>query len=108
MGDDDQNIYAFSGASVESIRLFEQDYRARPAYLTANYRSTNHIIEAANAVIEPARQRMKSGHPIHIDRTRARRPPGGEWALFDPVAQGRVQVPAGGRYSHHSGPDDSR
>ena len=96
VGDDDQNIYAFSGASVESIRLFEQDYRARPAYLTANYRSTNHIIEAANAVIEPARQRMKSGHPIHIDRTRARRPPGGEWALFDPVAQGRVQVlPAG-------------
>ncbi len=96
VGDDDQNIYAFSGASVEFIRRFEEDYEARPDYLTANYRSTAHIIEAANAVIEPARQRMKSGNPIHVDRTRARMAPGGDWNLVDPVAQGRVQVlPAG-------------
>ena len=40
MGDDDQNIYAFNGSSVEFIRRFEEDYGARPAYLTANYRST--------------------------------------------------------------------
>ena len=92
VGDDDQNIYAFNGSSVEFIRRFEKDYEARPAFLTANYRSTNHIIQAANGVIEPARQRMKSEHPIHIDRTRARRPPGGEWTQIDPVAQGRVQA----------------
>ena len=54
MGDDDQNIYAFNGSSVEFIRRFEADYGASPAFLTANYRSTNHIIQAANAVIEPA------------------------------------------------------
>ena len=36
VGDDDQNIYAFAGASVEFIRRFEEDYRARPLYLTAN------------------------------------------------------------------------
>ena len=96
VGDDDQNIYSFSGASVEFIRRFERDYVARPVYLTANYRSTAHIIQAANAVIEPARERMKSGHPIHVDRARARRPRGGDWTLIDPVAQGRVQVlPAG-------------
>ncbi len=96
VGDDDQNIYAFNGSSVEFIRSFERDYEARPAFLTANYRSTGHIIQAANAVIEPARQRMKSGRPIHVDRARARRAPGGDWALVDPVAQGRVQVlPAG-------------
>ena len=96
VGDDDQNIYAFNGSSVEFIRRFEEDYGARPAFLTANYRSTSHIIEAANAVVEPARQRMKSGHPIHVDRSRAKEAPGGAWAESDPVARGRAQIlPAG-------------
>src|SRR5690606_18066691 len=62
VGDDDQNIYAFDGASVEFIRRFEADYSAKPAYLTENYRSTAHIINAANLVIEPARDRMKAAH----------------------------------------------
>ena len=57
VGDDDQNIYSFNGSSVEFIRRFEADYGPRPTYLTGNYRSTGHIITAANAVIEPARQR---------------------------------------------------
>ena len=97
VGDDDQNIYAFNGASVEFIRRFEADYGPKPAYLTPNYRSTAHIVAAANAVIEPARNRMKAGHPIRVDRTRERDPPGGEWAALDPVSRGRVQIlPAGG------------
>ena len=96
VGDDDQNIYAFSGASVEFIRRFEIDYGAKPNYLTDNYRSTTHIIAAANAVIEAAQQRMKSGHPIHIDRARTQDPPGGSWTEGDSVARGRVQIlPAG-------------
>ena len=96
VGDDDQNIYSFKGSSVEFIRRFEDDYGAKPAFLTGNYRSTRNIIEAANAVIEPARQRMKSGHPIHVDRAREKEPPGGVWAERDPVARGRVQLlPAG-------------
>ncbi len=41
VGDDDQNIYEFAGASVEFIRKFETDYEARPAFLTENYRSTD-------------------------------------------------------------------
>ncbi len=96
VGDDDQNIYSFKGASVEFIRRFEQDYGAKPAYLTGNYRSTGHIIDAANTVIAPASQRMKSKHPIHVNRARANEPPGGAWALSDPVARGQVQIlPAG-------------
>ena len=96
VGDDDQNIYSFKGSSVEFIRRFEEDYGAKPAFLTDNYRSTGHIIAAANAVIEPARQRMKTGHPIHVDRAREKEPPGGAWVERDPVARGRVQLlPAG-------------
>ena len=96
VGDDDQNIYAFNGSSTEFIHRFEGDYRARPVFLTANYRSTANIINAANVMIEPARQRMKSDHPIVIDRSREGHPPGGAWAMLDPVARGRVQIiPAG-------------
>ena len=82
VGDDDQNIYAFNGSSVEFIRRFEADYGARPAYLTDNYRSTAHI----------SRQRMKSGRPIQVDRRRRRDFSGGIWAELDPVGKGRVQI----------------
>ncbi|MDD5296462.1 MAG: RecQ family ATP-dependent DNA helicase [Rhodocyclaceae bacterium] len=92
VGDDDQNIYAFNGASVEYIRRFESDYAAKPAYLTRNYRSTAHIIQVANAMIAPAARRMKAAHPIAIDRAREKMPAGGSWTKLDPVAQGRVQI----------------
>ena len=96
VGDDDQNIYTFAGASVEYIRRFLADYVARPAYLTDNYRSSGHIIAAANEVIESARDRMKTGNPIQVNRIRRREASGGEWAERDPVARGRVQIlPAG-------------
>ena len=97
VGDDDQNIYSFKGSSVRFIRSFEHDYRARPSFLTDNYRSTRHIIEAANAVIEPARDRMKVDNEIRIDRARAKDPPGGPWDACDPVGRGRVQVLPAGR-----------
>ena len=92
VGDDDQNIYSFNDSSVEFIRRFKSDYGARPAFLTDNYRSTGNIISAANAVIHPARQRMKSGHPIHVDRERAKEAPGGAWSRMDPIARGKVQI----------------
>ena len=92
VGDDDQNIYAFRGSSVRFIQQFEKDYGAKPAFLTDNYRSTRHVIAAANAVIEPARQRMKTDHPIHVNRSREREHPGGASAGRDPLAQGRVQI----------------
>ena len=92
VGDDDQNIYAFNGSSVEFIRRFEEDYGAKPSYLTDNYRSTSNIIAAANALIEPSPNRMKAGHPIRIDRMRAKQQPGGVWSQLDPVSRGRVQI----------------
>jgi len=97
VGDDDQNIYSFNGASVEFIRAFEKDYAARPAFLTDNYRCTGHILSAANLVISPAGNRMKAERPITIDRARRSEPGGGAWERLDPVGQGRVQIlPAGG------------
>ena len=96
VGDDDQNIYAFNGASVAFIRRFEADYGPRPAYLTENYRSSAHIVAAANAVIVPAGERLKADHPIRVDRARSRAPRGGRWEELDPVGRGRVQIlPAG-------------
>ena len=97
VGDDDQNIYSFKGSSVRFIRSFEEDYSARAEYLTYNYRSTGHIIEAANAVVEPAANRMKAGHAIRVDRARAKDPAGGPWTELDPVARGRVQMLPAGR-----------
>lgn len=92
VGDDDQNIYAFTGASVEFIRRFEADCSAKSILLTENYRSTAHIVAAANAVIAPATQRMKAGHDIAVNRARLKAPPGGELTVLDPVAQGRVSL----------------
>ena len=97
VGDDDQNIYAFAGASVEFIRRFEADYAAKPSYLIENYRSTSNIISAANLIIQSAANRMKAGYPITINRARKKSLDGGDWQGIDPISQGRVQVlPAGG------------
>ena len=97
VGDDDQNIYAFKGSSVRFIRSFEQDYNAKPSFLIDNYRSTRHIIEAANAVIAPARDRMKVDREIRINRARAKDPLGGLWGEDDPVGRGKVQILPAGR-----------
>ena len=64
VGDDDQNIYAFNRRFGGVHPPFRGGLRSRKEHLTDNYRSTAHIIAAANAVIEPAGERMKTGHPI--------------------------------------------
>jgi len=90
VGDDDQNIYSFRGSGVEFIRRFREDYRAEVRYLVENYRSTACILAAANQVISQAADRMKTDHPVQVDRNRRRDEPGGRFQRLDSFGRGRV------------------
>ena len=92
VGDDDQNVYSWKGASVEYIRRFQQHYKASLDYLVENYRSSANIIDAANRCIDVARDRLKRHQTLRIDGAREIHSPGGLWQTIDPVAKGRVQI----------------
>ncbi len=75
VGDDDQSIYSWRGADIQNILDFEKDYPdAHVVRLEQNYRSTGHILAAANAVVaNNARRKPKrlfteagDGEKIHV------------------------------------------
>ena len=61
VGDDDQNVYSWKGASVTFIQRFTRHFRASPDYLVENYRSTRNIIDAASRCIDGAAERSTYG-----------------------------------------------
>jgi len=77
VGDDAQSIYAFRGATIDNILDFEKDYKPyniKTFKLEQNYRSTEHIVKAANEVITRNKKQIKKeiwsdkgeGHKIKI------------------------------------------
>lgn len=79
VGDDDQSIYRFRGADLDNMLSFSKTYPKTHYYtLTENYRSTQHIIDVAYALIQhnnPARLEVQTGlsKKLHA-QTRGRRP----------------------------------
>src|SRR5437667_3886319 len=75
VGDPDQSVYGFRGADIRNVLEFEQDFPgAKTIALEQNYRSTNSILEAANAVISNNRERkpknlwseLGDGEPVRL------------------------------------------
>src|SRR5437899_939338 len=75
VGDPDQSIYAFRGADIRNVMEFEQDFPGSYTIaLEQNYRSTQHILDAANGVIRHNRERKEKnlwselgeGEPVRV------------------------------------------
>lgn len=72
VGDDDQSIYKFRGAAVENILSFDREFKnTNVIFLEQNYRSTRHIIDAANALI--ANNESRRGKTLWCDNAIGRK-----------------------------------
>ena len=106
VGDDDQSIYKFRGATIENILSFEHQFDdAKVIRLEQNYRSTQNILDAANAVIKNNMERKGKtlwtangeGEPIMVYRA------GDETSEAEFVTQKILEnVKDGARYADHA------
>ncbi len=106
VGDDDQSIYKFRGATIENILSFEKSFKdAAVIRLEQNYRSTQNILSAANSVIKHNEERKGKtlwtkngeGAKVHVHTVRTER----EEASF--IADTILNGVAGGRaYSDYA------
>ncbi len=103
VGDDDQAIYAWDGASSDFIRSFEQDYHATRFIVPHGYRSPKAVLDLAQALVEPLPDRLKAGTWLTVDPARTADPDVGPWAARHPELRGRyvwhrsVSVPLAAR-----------
>ncbi|MBE6880412.1 MAG: superfamily I DNA and RNA helicase [Ruminococcaceae bacterium] len=104
VGDEDQSIYRFRGATIENILSFEDEFDAEVIKLEQNYRSTSTILEAANAVIRNNTQHkdknlwsnMGEGDKIRLDRFSSEQEEG--MFVTERILDG---IKAGKQYSDH-------
>ena len=103
VGDDDQSIYKFRGATIENILGFDRKFSdAKVIKLEQNYRSTSNILEAANAVIKNNSGRKgknlwtdgAKGSPIYVEKLEDQ----SQEARF--IADKINKMVAGGEYSY--------
>ena len=106
VGDDDQSIYKFRGATIENILSFEQQFgNTTVIRLEQNYRSTGTILDAANAVI--SRNSQRKGKTLWTENSR------GEKVLYHKAADEQREAhfiaatirknrEKGARYSDHA------
>lgn len=106
VGDDDQSIYKFRGATITNILEFEQQYEnAKTIRLEQNYRSTEVILEAANCIIQHNTKRKgkelwtdrKSDSKVHVHQSSEH---AGEADYISQIVREGVQ--AGKRYSDYA------
>ena len=104
VGDEDQSIYRFRGATIENILSFEDEFDAEVIKLEQNYRSTSTILEAANAVIRNNTQHKEKnlwsdlgeGDKIRLDRFSSEQEEG--MFVSERILDG---IKAGKQYSDH-------
>lgn len=89
VGDDDQAIYAWDGASSDFIRSFEQDYNATRFIVPHGYRNPKAILDMGQALIEPLPNRLKAGTRLTVDPAREADPEVGPWTARHPELRGR-------------------